>query len=251
MKTLQAETEVLSTQPRQKRRGCMKWGCIALVIILVVGRHLWIDFQTHLYATLRVSSGAQIMLALRQYAESSDEGLFPDGRHPEITSANAFFRELFKAELVNDERIFTDRANPHQSDNVIGSPPDFAQALAPGECHWMVLKHQSDKVHELTPIFIENAANATWPPRWKLPAAWEAWVFGVGPKRRGFASRDGHVVVGRLNGSITLEKIRPDGMLDWHSKSNLDEHGKSWIDYLTPEQVARLEYWDIEERKTP
>jgi hypothetical protein len=45
-----------------------------------------------------------------------------------------------------------------------------------------------------------------------------------------------------------MEKLREDGTLDWHSPPNLDEHGKSWIDSLTPEEIATLAYWDVEEK---
>lgn len=63
---------------------------------------------------------------------------------------------------------------------------------------------------------------------------------------RGRAWTGDVIMVGRNDGSVSLEKLLPDGTLDWHSPPNLDEHGKSWIDYLTPEQVANLSYWDIE-----
>lgn len=235
--------------PRPKRRGCLTCGAVALFITLAVGRCSWIDLQTHVAEMHGISSLAQVRITLRQYAETDGMGLYPDGRHPEIASANALFRELFKAEIVTDESGFTCRGSSFRADNVIGTPPDFAEAVAPGECHWMVLKHQSSRNHGKTPLIIENAEGTAWPPRWKIPAWWRAWLFGMEPKPRGFALRNGGVIVGRIDGSMTLEKLRPDGTLDWHSPNNLDEHGKSWIDNLTPDQIAKLEYWDVEEKQ--
>ncbi len=248
---MQTEAENQTPQPGpEPKRGPRHWGCmVALGVVLVVGRCGWIDLQTQVSEMHGGSSLAYVGVTLRQYAESEGMGLYPDGVHPEITSANALFRELFKAGIVTgDESGFTCRGSSFRADNVIGTAPDFAEAVAPGECHWMVLKHQSRSNHGKTPLIIENAEGTAWPPRWKRPAWWRAWLFGLEPKPRGFAWRNGLVIVGRIDGSMTLEKLRPDGTLDWHAKNNLDAHGKSWIDHLTPEEVAKLGYWDVEER---
>ncbi|MGV3661070.1 MAG: hypothetical protein ACO1TE_12860 [Prosthecobacter sp.] len=250
--------------PNPWRRGCLTCGVIALVVVLVLGRYLWLEVNSLGYHHGSGRSAAkQVIICLKQYAAMGDEFLtprqrqiprpevFPDGDHLEIQSANDLFRELFKAGITSDERIFTFRENGSQADNVIGTAPGFAQAMAPGECHWMVLKHQSNHSHGRTPLIIEKAANTTWPPRWEIPAAWEAWVFGLGLKSRRHAWFDRRVVVGRADGAVEVETLRPDGTLDWHSPNNLDKDGKSWIDYLTPEQVAKLEYWDVEEKKQP
>jgi hypothetical protein len=45
-----------------------------------------------------------------------------------------------------------------------------------------------------------------------------------------------------------VEKLREGGTLDWHFASNLDPPGKSWIDSLSSEQIAKQAYWDIEEK---
>ena len=45
-----------------------------------------------------------------------------------------------------------------------------------------------------------------------------------------------------------METLNEDGTLDWHSPNNRSPDGKSWIDTLSPEQVAKLSYWDIEEK---
>ncbi|HBJ85985.1 MAG TPA: hypothetical protein DDZ88_19380 [Verrucomicrobiales bacterium] len=104
----------------------------------------------------------------------------------------------------------------------------------------MLLKHQTAASHAKTPIIIENSLNASWPPKWDVS-------FWAG-KKRGRAWGGRRIIIGRNDGSVAVEKLREDGTMDWHSPSNLDEHGKSWIDSLTPEQIAQLSYWDIEEK---
>jgi len=181
----------------------------------------------------------QIILTLKQYAKDAD-GFYPDEQRLGLQSANQVFRELFKQEIATDERIFNCPNSVFATDNDIGSPPMFEKALMPGECHWMLLKHQSENVHGSTPLVIENSLNASWPPRWDVsPQA---------GSRRGRAWKDYVIIVGRVDGSVTFEKLLPDGTLDWHSKNNLGHDGKSWIDTLSPDQVAKLSYWDVEEK---
>jgi hypothetical protein len=52
-----------------------------------------------------VNNCKQIILSLKQYAKDADSA-YPDGRHPELKSANQVFRVLFKDDIVVDERIF-------------------------------------------------------------------------------------------------------------------------------------------------
>jgi len=181
----------------------------------------------------------QIILCLKQYAKDAD-GFYPDNQRSDLLSANQVFRELFKQDIIFDERIFDCPNSVFATDNDIGSSPKFEKALMPGECHWMLLKHQSENVHGSTPLVIENSLNTTWPPRWDVSP--EAGT------NRGRAWKEHVIIVGRMDGTVTLEKLLPDGTLDWHSPNNLGPDGKSWIDTLTPEQIAKLSYWDIEEK---
>ena len=104
----------------------------------------------------------------------------------------------------------------------------------------MLLKGQGLASHPKIPVVIENSLTAYWPPRWRIEAQ------GQGVRGRSWPRRK--VIIGRNDGSVAVEQLNEDGTMDWHSPSNLDEQGKSWIDTLTPEQVAKLEYWDIEEK---
>ncbi|MCX6849279.1 MAG: hypothetical protein NTY98_10195 [Verrucomicrobia bacterium] len=165
---------------------------------------------------------------------------YPDGLTHEFHSANEVFRELFKDGIITEEIIFGCPTSPFNPDNELGRPPGFAKTLMPGECHWMLLKHQSLSSHPKTPIIIENSLTASWPPKWSLETR--------GIRGRSWTRNKNKIIVGRNDGSVTLEQLRSDGTLDWHSKYNLGPDGKSWIDTLSPAQIAKLSYWDIEEK---
>ncbi|MFO1486583.1 MAG: hypothetical protein U1F71_24690 [Verrucomicrobiaceae bacterium] len=173
------------------------------------------------------------------YAKDSGS-LYPDKPTLSFHSANQVFRELIKQQIVSDESIFGSPTSVFEADYEIGIPPSYDKALLPGECHWMLLKQQSLSSHPKTPIIIENSINTSWPPKWHgaLPE---------GLRKRGYPWAD-EIIVGRNDGTVSVERLLRNGTLDWHSPPNLDEDGKSWIDYLTPEQVAQLSYWDIEEK---
>ena len=84
-------------------------------------------------------SARTIHLLLVTWAEDHD-GEFPTAHQ----FSNEAFRELFKAGLVDTEKTFAIEGDAwHKNspsgdgkgpDNIIGSPPDFAQALQRGEC---------------------------------------------------------------------------------------------------------------------
>ena len=90
------------------------------------------------------------------------------------------------------------------------------------------------------PIVVENALNATWPPKWDV-----ADQSGI---KRGRVWKGNKIIIGRNDGSVALEKLRPDGTIDWHAYGTPGPDGKSWIDTLSPEEISKLSYWDIEEK---
>jgi hypothetical protein len=234
--------------PKQ-RWGCLQWGIVIGVFLLgwmlVASLRPYISRQG--VQMQGIMNCKMIILSLRQYAKDADSA-YPDGRHPELKSANQVFRVLFKDDIVVDERIFGCPESMFKPDNDIGAPPKFEKTLMPGECHWMLLKHQTDVSHPRTPIVIENSLNASWPPKWDVSLPFASWWSGTANKNKGRVWKGRRIIIGRNDGSVAVEKLREDGTMDWHSQPNLDEHGKSWIDSLTPEQIAKLAYWDIEEK---
>jgi hypothetical protein len=232
----------MNESPKQ-RWGCLQWGIVIGALLLLIS--LLIPFSEQRsplcgFQGQALNNCQQVILTLKQYAKDADS-VYPDGRHPEFKSANQVFRELFKEEIVSDERIYGSPNGAFKSDNRIGFREGFAEALMPGECHWMLLKDQADTSHPKTPLIIENSLKADWPPKWDVTPP-------EGLRKRGQAWRGREIIIGRNDGSVAVEKLRFDGTLDWHSAPNLDENGKSWIDSLTPEQIAKLAYWDIEEK---
>lgn len=237
----------MTMDPTKKRRGC---GCAFAMALL--GVWLWLSMasypndQTTANQMKLISDGKQVIIALRQYAELTG-GNFPDATGKSLKSSNEVFRELFKDGIVTDERIFGGMRSRFVPDNEIGDPPDFKKALMPGECHWMLLKHPTPQAHPDTPILIENALNGSWPPRWsELPPSGFTWFGFKKPvvREKGQAWRGRMIVIGRLDGSVSVEKLRPDGTINWESSRNA-----AWLRSLTPEQIAKLEYWGVEEAK--
>ncbi len=224
-------------EPPRQRWGCLQWGvfifCLLLLVFIVLPGPRIAPQGNQLRA---VSNCRQIIITLQMYAKDH-EGEYPDGQKREFHSANELFRELFKDRIVMDERIFGCPTSAFYPDNELGPSSDFPKALMPGECHWMLLKHQSLSSHPKTPIVIENSLTTSWPPKWSLET--HAIRGRSSPKRK--------IVIGRNDGSVAVEELNADGTMDWHSSSNGPD-GKSWIDTLTPEQLAKLSYWDIEEK---
>jgi|UniRef100_UPI0037845D25 hypothetical protein len=234
--------------PKQ-RWGCLQWGAIGFGLLLV---GLFDVRGTHPRAQMMgmqlkaMNNCTQIILVLKMYSKDKG-GIYPDRLGGSLRSSNEVFRKLFGIE-TDDERIFGCPDSPFQPDGVTGSPPAFEKALGAGECHWMLLKHQGDASHPKIPIIIENSLKPSWPPKWDIARpAIPQWL-GDTSRKRGRSWRGSENIIGRNDGSVAVEKLRPDGTLDWHSPNNLGPDGKSWLDSLTPEQIAKLEYWDIEEK---
>ncbi|HBJ85455.1 MAG: hypothetical protein Q8M07_24360 [Prosthecobacter sp.] len=235
----------------RKRWGCLEWGIvvggIVLLVMLAIPARPGSHIGTQGLQFKAMHNCKQIILCLKQYAVDNGT-LYPDGGRSELKSANQVFRELFKEEIISDERIFGCPVSKFNPDNELGRRPNFEKALMPGECHWMLLKNQTDTSHPRTPIIIENSLNGSWPPKWDVSQPFASWWSGAANKKKGRAWKGRRIIIARNDGSVAVEKLREDGTMDWHSASNLDEHGKSWIDSLTPEQIAKLAYWDIEEK---
>ncbi len=222
----------------------MQWGVVLTVALLgwMLAAAL-VPFTSKSSSQMKgVSNCKQIILSLKQYAKDNGSA-YPDAGPAAVgtKSSNQIFRRLFQEEIVTDERIF---GCPPRSvfvpDGDIGIKPDFAKALTPGECHWMLLKFQTDFSIGDMPIVVENALNAAWPPKWD--------VSDQAGNKRGRAWKGGKIIIGRNDGSVSVEKLSPVGTIDWRRMYNSGYGNKSWIDTLSPEQIAKLSYWDIEEK---
>jgi len=236
-------------EPPKKRQRFLQWGILlgylAVLVMLAYPGGSGSRVQTLGGQLKGVVNCKQIILSLKLYARNADSA-YPDSQKKEFHSSNQVFRELFKQGIVIDERIFGCPDSIFKPDNLNGNPPGYEMALQPGECHWMLLKMQSDLSHSKMPVVIENSLVSSWPPRWDMKMPAFSWLWHESLTGRGRAWNGGRVIIGRNDGSVAVEKLCPDGTLDWHSKNNLGPDGKSWIDSLSPEQIAKLSYWDIE-----
>jgi hypothetical protein len=89
-------------------------------------------------ANATAKTGKAIFNWFQAYANDNN-GQFPEARQ----ASNEAFRQLFVKHLLDDEQGFAIANDPwlnnapggnKKPDNDIGNDPDFAQALAPGEC---------------------------------------------------------------------------------------------------------------------
>ena len=153
-----------------------------------------------------LSNCQQIMKAIRSYnaehtgGSYSDEYDFLRGKH--VTSSNSYFKEaLIKTGYVIDESIFGCPVSPYVPDGNLGAAPDFAQALEPGENHWIVTSGVSDSAGGMVPLVYENAARCAWPPKWNAdarnqPVRGRAWSKGI--------------ILGMNDGSVSLWRLERD-----------------------------------------
>lgn len=206
--------------------------CLATLAALVLAGSLvllwaWIWFQDVGKEHHACTTARGIVMCLKTWAHDHS-GEYPDSIVGENASANMAFRELFKSDVVQDERVFRGERSPYFADGEIGSAPDFTKALEPGENHWMLVAGLSNASSDRTPLFFENALDASWPPKW-LPGFFMHHV-------RGRSWRGKGIVVGFNDNSTLLVPLKKQG------------------NYLTlPDDVLQglpaLKVLDIEERQ--
>lgn len=193
--------EAESTMPGKKGWGCAPCLVIAVLVFVALGLVVPVFRVTREKANEDIASNhcRQIIIAFKDY--SADRG----GSYPVGTTANDAFREFLKAGIVEDERIFTAPFSPYHGDNQTGEAPDYQEALKAGENHWAMTKGLTDQDSGNAPLVFDNPAVSTWPPRWNAKE--------VDSGKPGQVRKGGKVVIGRNDGSITLEKVDSYGRL--------------------------------------
>lgn len=187
----------------------------------------WIGIQDLSAQSIISGQGREVLSALKIWALDHNDN-YTDSDLGEKATANMAFRELFKAELLFDERPFGAPRSPFIPDGDVGSAPDCHKALQPGENHWMLVACLSTKSPGRTPLFFENALDTSWPPKWR-PGFFM-------PHVRGRSWRGGKIQVYLNDNSSFLVPLKKQG------------------DYLTlPDDVLEglpsLKVLDIEERR--
>jgi hypothetical protein len=213
-------------RPKPSRRSCL--ATLAAVILAGSLAAVWVWAQVLDFAlesgTLAIGQG--IFISIKTWA-NDHSGRHPDSILGEKATSNMAFRELFKSDIMLVERVFSTVRSPFVPDGEIGSAPDYAKALEPGENHWMLVAGLSNESPGRTPLFFENALDTSWPPKWR-PGFFM-------PHVRGRSWRGKKIVVGFNDGNIRLVPLKKQG------------------DYLTlPDDVLQglppMKVLDIEEK---
>jgi prepilin-type N-terminal cleavage/methylation domain-containing protein len=149
-----------------------------------------------------VNNAKQIILSLKQFSKDNNSQ-YPDSVQNPLTgsiaqNANDAYRFMVQEQIVADERIFGCPAgfNP---DNNIGLPPNYSNALMPGENHWAMTGGQTDTSVGTMPVVFENPSSISWPPLWNADMAGQ---FGPGRTWPG-----GKIIIGRNDGSVAVEAL--------------------------------------------
>lgn len=148
--------------------------------------------------TKSIANCRQIIIAIRIYAEDHD-GAYPDAIVPFATDSNTVFRQLIIEGALEEEKIFGAGASRYTPDGDIGSAPDYARALQPGENHWAMTKGLSDGAPGGIPLVYENPVQATWPPTWNASMA--------GRSVKGRSLSGGKVIIGTNDTSVELMRL--------------------------------------------
>jgi hypothetical protein len=106
---------------------------------------------------------------------------------------------MFIHGAADNELIFGCPNSLFVPDGNIGKPPDYLEALKPGENHWAMTKGLNDSAGGEYPLVYENPSEASWPPKWNADVA--------GQPRPGRCWANGTVIVGMNDSSVTMQKL--------------------------------------------
>jgi hypothetical protein len=205
---------------------CLQWLIVGVIVILGLG--LLIPSGSRISPVARMmqasSNCRQILISLKSYAGDHD------GRYPDGNTANEAFRELFKAGLLEDERAFTVSSSLFEPDNNIGDPPNYEEALVPGENHWAMTRGLKESDSGNTPLVFENPVRAEWPPRWNMDVA--------GQRKEGRAWKTGKIIIGRNDGSVAVEQLNATHGPEVPLKP--DSTGKDLFEQAGPHEVLNI-----------
>lgn len=192
-------------EPEKPKKGWsrLQWLVSGIVFILLtaLGTAISRFALDEMQSSQCGENGRQILFGLKIWAQEFD-GAFPDSSFGKGATANEVFRQLIKDDVILDETIFGAPQSVFIPDGKIGSHPDYAQTLEPGENHWMLVGGLRVKSPGHTPVFFENAMDATWPPKWN-----SSFLLS---KQRGRSWRTGRIMMFFVDNSacfVELQKI--------------------------------------------
>jgi competence protein ComGC len=141
-------------------------------------------------------------------------------------SSNEAFRELFKAGLVDSEPSFaiprdawhkkSPSGNGKGPDNLIGTAPDFPQALMPGECAFAYVSGLSDKSSPQLPILANGFSESLG-------------VYSKDPSHKGGVFKGGTCAWVTVGGSAQAVDLSPDfRVMDTKNGKKTDVFSPEW-----------------------
>ncbi len=204
---------------------------VCFVLLAVMVMQGWKNIKDMADSDALANRARSIKLVLDAWA-ADHSGQYPDTVHG-LRTSNQVFRQLFKDDFINDERIFGGMLSPFIADGMTGSPPGYLDACGPGENHWMLLRgvRRSDQMK--TPVIFENALDNSWPPKWRTDAEMQPM--------RGRTWLRGKIVMAIQDGSVSTHQLIKVG----------DHYTLPASMLQTPEEAAveTFEILDIEEKK--
>lgn len=207
------------------RKSCAFVGVLGLFLILLAAAAINV-ITDKANQSLATSNCRQIIMAMKAYA--ADHG----GKYPTGRTANELFRELIRADILEDERIFGGPLSRFSPDGEVGKPPDFTKAVGPGENHWMVVDGLKDDSPALTPVVFENALEATLPPVWDGSPYEKV-------RKRGQTWKSGKIVIGQNDNSVSVVKVVGEDIRRQTIQPGSD--GKSIFDWVPKAVVLDIE----------
>ncbi|TLD68881.1 type II secretion system protein [Phragmitibacter flavus] len=152
--------------------------------------------------TKGINNCKQIILSQQLYA-SDNNGRYSDkdSEGNDADNANDAFRNLFIAEVLDNETIFgCPVSNWGIPDGRIGESPGFDQAVGRNENHWMMTAGLTNSSSGSIPAVFEAATQAEWDPEWNADAAGQADV-------QGRTWGGGKIIIGLNDSSVTLTDL--------------------------------------------
>ena len=195
--------EPSATPPKQTMGwGCWIFGIVMGLLLASLLMPLYCVVSTKANQSIASNNCRQILMAMKVYA-SDHNGQYPTG-----ATANEALRLLIQDDLLPDERIFRCPMSLYIPDGNIGTAPDYAHALEPGELHWMLVDGMDEKSPGNQALVFENCLDTIWPPRWDAKAKGSA-VRGRTWKGPGLIFWDPQIIIGRNDVSVSVENVDP------------------------------------------
>ena len=196
---------------------------IAIALGLVLGG-IYLSFSPRVIQSSPILKGInnvrQIYFGLMLYADDHG-GELPDGQ-----TANDALRLLVSSGIIEKEDVFGCPGSSFNPDGNLGESPDFAQAIEPGENHWMYIYYpEGSAVSGGQPILVEAPDMSTGVPLWHPERA--------GTTEPGRTWSGGRVIVCTADGAVTTWKLAGD------EPSSKFPYGKRVFDFADPELQLR------------